>query len=332
MGAVNTNTNCWQELINDNWWPGQSCVDDLGAYAGRYGRSLPAMGPLPNLPSSLADAAKLEVINEFNGYNGASHGGITVNGATLPGHQGDMWGNPSMNNVSGFGVLKPITSGQPTRSWTSGGSSPTNNHLFPLEDMSGNVSNPFALLSQIGGTCATQSVLQDIMQRCNEISPGYIKNIGQVQAMLQQYPLLINGNLYIYNDKPTNVANGVHIFTAPPAWVQVNANGEPVNPLNGRKVCDANGVTPVLDGPPNQTVCNGPNVGLGSSDTVDTFSTNGVNGGDDNLHEAPYLSRPGDVTTQDHAEFRMSSGYQNLLGQLDFYQTAAGSESFSRPN
>lgn len=276
------------------------------------------------------------------------------------------------DNVTGYGALKDTHSQDAQEyAWTgvSGSSAnPLDGNLPPVEqygtgnrdttyDLLNIYSNPDPAASQLSnfqGGCSggasgfVQGIIGMLQQRMNEINPGdpNAKTPGLVQGFLKTQELPVGGNLYIYKDPTTQV---LVIKKTPPSWVPVNGNGVPVDYTtmgsSMTQVCDYSKGHPVLDGnitqPSNYCAAdyaNGDLVDDYTNGLVDTHSANAVNGADDNLHEAPYITpEPGvptgtPLSATDHVEFRPSSGYQNILGQLYFYQTSTGSETFQRPN
>jgi hypothetical protein len=186
----------------------------------------------------------------------------------------------------------------------------------------------YAYLNQISG-CALSGVINDLTQRCCEIQPvtaGVPTTTNTIINLLQHSPpLYMNTNLYICKSNPTDPTSPLVITaTAPGTATPYFAGGTPPTP-DGTNVAGA------------ASDCNSGQYGLGgggSGGLIDSKSLNMVNGADNNLHDQPFMNS-GSIDATDHADFILSSGYQNELGKLDFYQTLStngGTDQFSRPN
>lgn len=315
-------SSCYQQLMNTGWLNG--ACDNANSFANAYGRDL-GNGGGGGLPSGITwsaiDALKLEVINSFQGNtNLGSHGGVTVDGNNPggvplpPAPASDPPGSPA---GTGFGVY-------PTGVKDWGHQPPI--APIPLEEPTGTAMGMLNQVQSEGGACVS-TVLADIAQRCKEIYPAFGGNnppnspacTAAVAALLNSQPLQMGHTMYIHMVDPLNPATGL---TYGPAgtWTHstlVSAAVPDGPPGGGPGACATAPINLVWQSP---------------DSFVDSFSPNGSDGGDNNLHEAPFRSFTGDLTATDHADFILSSGYQNLLGKLDFYQTTTGSESFSRPN
>jgi hypothetical protein len=256
------------------------------------------------------------------------------------------WGNGtgagfSTSAYSGIGVYKVglddpqieasvAAGGQDTMAandpwWNTGGVGSGTLHQQPLENMNPTV---WALLNQVGSPCALNTVVADMVQRIDQIVPGTTQM--QVQQLLTSGNATLNmgSKLYIYKVNPNDPtpSGGIHglmISSTPPT---------------------DNVSTATADGSSTAGSCSATyqlSAGSDQGGLIDSFG-NFVNGGDNNIHEEPFLKQtalnnnnappPLPFNATDHADFIMSSGYQNLLGQLSFYQQIQGSEAFSRPN
>jgi hypothetical protein len=203
---------------------------------------------------------------------------------------------------SGMGVLKP-PSNNVSYPWTSPGS-------VPLEQPNGTV---YQMIQQIGQNQA--AVVTDLTQRCNEIAPGTTNN--QVIALLNT-PLKMGQTLYIHLANPKTIGSPlVCDLNVPSTVTGINANGLPNTTPDGVLVTGSKSYDLI---------------GQGLVDSV-TATGNG-SGGDNNLHERPYrtIQPPDGLSATDTMQWTASSGYQNMLGELKFFQTTSGADAFSRPN
>ncbi len=212
--------------------------------------------------------------------------------------QGQYHTDISALPVSGMGVLKNPDGWYPF-------AKPSD---MPLETPNGTI---LQMLQQIGQ--GEGQIVADITQRCNEIKPGTTS--AYVTNTLLNVPLPMGATLYIHLQNPHNLASPLVIDNMPPATFVPTAIADGLT-FTGQHVYD-----------------------LLEMGIIDTLSPNGHNGADNNLHDRPFQSIDGQhITNQDGsiatdtASWTKSSGYQNLLGQLNFYQTSSGFHNFSKPN
>jgi hypothetical protein len=193
----------------------------------------------------------------------------------------------------------------------------------------------YAYLNQISG-CALNQVITDLTQRCCEISPTILVNgtpqptsIASVTSFLQNSPPLYMGqNLYICKARPTDPTSSL-------TWAGPGQPMSQPSTLVGAAPGPAPDGTNVAGTASSCSASYGLTAGSDQPGMIDSKSLNGTNGGDNNLHDQPFMNQSGSVDATDHADFILSSGYQNVLGKLDFYQTitaSGGGDQFSRPN
>jgi hypothetical protein len=160
--------------------------------------------------------------------------------------------------------------------------------------------------SQLMPTCTKQKIMAALTQRCLEIKPT--ASGAEIQA-LWNTPLPIGQTAYIYLDP---LSKNLKTFGQAAAPTTLIANSTPDGaPLDQNIACESNYS---LD-----------------ENMIDVPKANGGIA-DNNLHDRPYTVPQGAMFGQDHATLVLSSGYQNLLGQLSFSNTTSGVENFSRPN
>lgn len=161
--------------------------------------------------------------------------------------------------------------------------------------------------NQLVPSCSKANIIKALTQRCYEIKPT--ATAAEINA-LWQTPLPIGQTAYIYLDPATKNLKAFGQAQAPSTLV---ANSQPDGaPLDPQLNCESdysldNGIVDVAKG--------------------------GGHAADDNLHDRPYTQISGSgLHGQDHATLVLSSGFNNLLGQLSFSNTTSGVENFSRPN
>jgi len=160
--------------------------------------------------------------------------------------------------------------------------------------------------NQLVPSCSKTNIIKALTQRCYEIKPNATP--AEIQA-LWQTPLPIGQTAYIYLDPVTKNLKAFGQAQAPATLV---ANSQPDGaPLDPQLNCESDYS---LD-----------------NNMVDVPQSNGGTS-DDNLHDRPYTNMNGSLHGQDHATLVLSSGFNNLLGQLSFSNTTSGVENFSRPN
>jgi hypothetical protein len=277
-------SNCLIELVNNNWEPEpHPCEGNVGAMSDAYDRTWP-MGsggsPTSTMQQywSAVDQIKKTVISAMGARRVTVHGGAT----------------------SGLGAYDPPRSGGvwPEEPWNTG-------NPAPLEKANATVMD---LINQIGAPCATQAVLRDIWQRCNEIAPGTSYN-AMVNLLTSGGAVIHMGDtLFIKKQNPADPKSPLIIGQTAPSYLTTGV--------------------PAADGP-------------GSGDSFTCSNNYGLyrspnslinSAGDSGVGGRPFPIGGGDINATDHAQFQLSSGNHGLLGKLDFFQTTAGTGSFSRPN
>jgi hypothetical protein len=146
---------------------------------------------------------------------------------------------------------------------------------------------------QPGSTCALSTEIAALLQRCKEIKPGCTQ--AEMEALFSQTLCPMGSTLYLYRSAHGTGPLVINNFLPPMKSIQ-NPDGSNTAPL-------AN--------------CEDSYDVMGTLVDTSALSTGGV-GGDDDLHGSPYMVSGEDAIATDHAQFFLSSGYGNLLGQLKF--------------
>jgi len=329
MGANPVSKDCMSELNSPPYYPTSAACsgNSLGSMNSAFGRStagLPGSGGDTPQMWSLVDSVKSDIINAFNSGTIPATASATAGGPGGAGQSITFTGEPSQTQASGIGAYKVgLTDGQIEGMGPAAANYPwaANEGSAPLETLN---PNAWDLLNQVmsngpqstNASCTMSTLLGDITQRCNEIFPGTSQ--AQVVTLLQSSPPLNMGvTLYICRQKATDPTSPLIITNVPPSTA-VGGTQPDGNNAGGPSICDSGWY------------------GLSGGSTVggliDAQSPNGFDAADDNLHDQPYMHQTGTVEAEDHADFVLSSGFQNLLGKLDFYQTVQGNDQFSRPN
>lgn len=145
-----------------------------------------------------------------------------------------------------------------------------------------------------------QSVIDNLVQRCQQIAPG-VSAADVVQALKAQ-PLPLGGRQYLFVSN-----NKLVLDTNAPSWIVPNTRA---------------------DGPPTS---------FGNSYPVQDSIVNAqdisytVTGGGDGNFFMPYELSP-QSTCADKAIWRAATGYNNLLGELTFTNSCEGGGKFCKPN
>ena len=335
--------NCKTDLLNTNMgWsspagPGDACWANVNAMSAAFNRTSPSgTGPGSTNGSQVywsnVDEIKAEIAKAFNTPYVAIN---TPGPAAAPACQSAV---ASASQKSGLGAYKvPMSGGTvPYMPWYgadstgiadnsmgAGLSINTTYHdgLPPVEKPS----SVMDLVNQVGG-CAMNSVMKSMWQRANEIAPGtsYQDLANVLNTTIVGMGTAANSpyTVYIQRQDPTDPksplvakisAPGYSGSMTPPAQADGLNSGTAVQQT---AMCDSGAY----------------NLYNGGQGLIDTKSLDGINGADDNLHDQPYTSPINNLTATDHANFVTGSGYQGMLGMLEFYQTTAGTGAFSRPN
>jgi hypothetical protein len=296
------------------------CSSMLGTFQGNYGSSGNGSPVPPGTTLTNLEALKGEVITAWlndaqsNVANAANFFGYTFT------TNGSEFGNDSgskLYNLDGTGYATP-----------------TNTATIAF----GTVGSPGQLMDQITqnqlnqgvGTCIdtgtvpphnfsqwtdTSTIIGRFFQRCQEICPGTTG--AQVYSLLYQYPIDLGQYQYVY--LPVG-ASTLALSRTPPTF------------LNGLPEYSQPGVT-IPDGPalPN---CQDPNftgvIGNQVDSEIGEWGQNIM--GDSNLHDMPFQSFNGTASTYDYAVWKPSSGANNILGELSFFNHVSANGTFSAPN
>jgi hypothetical protein len=213
---------------------------------------------------------------------------------------------PAVFPTTGLGVYPPGANGQSGPPGSYGLTWPQVNG--PLQQ-AGTV---LALLNQVDSqstsTCQMEGVMAQLLQRCKEIKPGTTQ--AELNALLGGASLPMGATLYLYRTE-SGLGN-LTVSQTPPPTKKSNL---------------------MPDSNPNASLAQCSNSYNVMGTLVDTSSlTTGTGQGDDNLHGQPYLASSGGFTTTDYAGFVLSSGYGNLLGELNFFNSVTSSPSGSTPS
>jgi hypothetical protein len=158
-------------------------------------------------------------------------------------------------------------------------------------------------VTQVNANCKKASILNAMSERCAEIKPDATP--AEIAALWQQ-DLPMGKTFYVYLNTTTNKL--VISETQPPTYKGAAPDG---NPNDTNVVCVSQ---------------------YGLTGNLVDVPIGGLPA-DDNLHEVPYTQHSATLLGSDHANWTYSSGYQNLLGKLQFANTTSGGvENFSRPN
>jgi len=239
-------------------------------------------------------------------------------------------------NMTDPEIANNITSANPNSRWTAALSSPleyttpgeSNNVPDPVSGTDAAVGTTvYAYLNQVNG-CAIGPVLTNLVQRCCEIAPTVKDPVnGIVPTSLASVTNLLKSNqATLYMGQSLYICKAV---ATDPTSPLVISNNQPSTYIGS--IPDGSN-TSLNVGSCSQTYGTSSS---GAGGLLDSKSLDGVSGADNNLHDQPFMQEQGSIDATDHADFILSSGYQNLLGKLDFYQTIStngGTDQFSRPN
>lgn len=187
----------------------------------------------------------------------------------------------------------------------------------------GQVKTPFDYLQMIDSvpeskSCATGTVTDKLVKRCQLIKPGTTKE--QILSLLKTHQLPMQSSLYLYTD---GRGGDFRLSPSPPSWTIPNTTADGVGSaatLNCGAPYDVIGkLVNCSSEPPN-----GPVKKISASPQADP-NTDGHFPGWAWRHSPP-------ATCTDSADFVPSSGYNHLLGLLDFGNTCSGGGRFCEPN
>lgn len=172
-----------------------------------------------------------------------------------------------------------------------------------------------AQVNQIGQWNDPNTILGRLYQRCREILPGV--SAQQVAFLLYNYPLDLGQYQYIYLPPGSST---LAISQTPPAFL----TGSPEHTHPGTTLPDG-GALPVCKDPDFSGA-----IGNQVNSQAGEWGQNIM--GDSYLHDMPFEAFTGSATTWDYATWKSSSGANNLLGELTFYNHVAANGQFSAPN
>ena len=174
------------------------------------------------------------------------------------------------------------------------------------------------------GYCAANSVQGKLLQRCREIYPG--ATWAQIAALLYKYPIDLGQYQYIYFNTTTGALD---ISKTPPSQLANLPEG------TSPGITKPDGAGSAANPP--SSYDNAWGASKGNSGPVGsiinaTYGTDGNITGDNALETAPFDQFRGAVSTYDSVSFTVSSGKDNLLGEMQFNNYVTGSGQFSSPN
>jgi len=192
----------------------------------------------------------------------------------------------------------------------------------------GTVASPGQLVDQLAGNGSTcmnlsnssewgdsNSISGKLLQRAKEILPT--ADASMIKTLLYQMPIDLGQYQYIY--LPPG-ASTLAISQSPPAILK----GLPEFSQPGITAPDGSAMPQCQDTGFNGAVGNQVNAQIGAA---------GQNiMGDNYLHDQPFLIFNGSVGTYDYVTWTPSTGANNLLGELSFYNHVAANGTFSAPN
>lgn len=297
--------NCVYTMYDDTLSPSNPCASSLGTWMGNYNRDI-TNGP-GTQPGGFTNVEfmKADLLGKVAGRKGGSFcASVGPSGASgLKAWPVDGAGNVQKSGVYGSGAAMGYEGG--------------GTHVNFM-----NTATPLTYLQQLGvkggpsgTTCAYNQIIDDIWARLKIVEPT-VSRASVVTALGNtKYPLSLQGDgtskLYLYVD----ASKTVQMSDALP-WKDTGIAADGPAPSGSYK-CDS---TYPLNGW-----------------AINTASYQGIAGGpahgDGYYHEAPFTQpAPGTGPNgTDSALFQLSSGYNNLLGELRFQETVEGA-TFCKPN
>jgi hypothetical protein len=228
---------------------------------------------------------------------------------------------PSGSHPSILGLLAQLDSGNGTAA--SGGQTASGGTLSP--------NNNYSFSNQCSGIFqALLSRVQQIQPACTGPQLEALLN-GQVESKTGlQYSLEMGQTAYIFLNN-SNLADTTGVTTHG-LRIYAVTTGQTPGPLATWTNSQPDGMPtsniPQSCGQPAYALYNG---GGGLVDVNIDYAGPGGKG-DDDLHEQPYTVENGEYSANDKGSWIPSSGYGNILGQLQFSETVSGSANFSAPN
>jgi hypothetical protein len=303
------------------------CLTEVNSFTYNYDRGV-AVGASPIVEGqstgglTCLEYAKGQVITDFqNLLNAGDLNNQTQNyrfNIDFGGDSGSEFQNPSGSKIYTRNVGYASPANSPSVAFCTLGSP---GQL--CDQITNNSSTPSINLSN-SSYCTANSVQGKLFQRCLEIFPG--ATWSQIATLLYTYPIDLGQYQYIYYNASTGA---LAISQTPPGCLSTLP--EYTNP--GITQPDGVGSTtnpaPCDDTPWAASHHNSGPVGAIINASI---GTDGNSVGDNNLEAAPFEEFRGTVKTYDSVSFTPSSGKDNLLGELDFYNYVSGSGQFSAPN
>lgn len=312
------NKSCYDYMMTDvrGWFPTAPTTrcfenNNVKSIANAYGRTLGLTSGAGSGVDQFSNVDKLKsrVVEVFSSTTGDAH-------SDPPTFCADTEA-PLSTSGSGFGVYKDVPAG--------GGRGWPNAQSPPLEKSNGTAWQMLNQVASMAPTSCVANVMVPLTQRCAQIKPGV--TAAEIQNLLDSTSLPIGTTLYIRLDDPKDLhsrlilASTKHNQTTGVATPNTTPDGPIATGTSGSVTCTTSPYDLVDGSSPSD------------HSFLDTQTTPGSSiNGDAGLHIQPYQSADGQITATDHADFWLSSGYRNLLGKLDFYQTTSGCVNFSRPN
>jgi hypothetical protein len=296
-----------------------TCSSYLWVFQGNYGSSgtgypMPAGQTVTNLEGLKGEVitawlndANTNVANASNFFNYTwSTNGTEFNndsGSKVYNQDGTGYATPTNSGTIAFGTV-----GSPGQLLDQITTNQVNHNAATCVDTGTNTNN-FSQWS------SSNAELGKLFQRCQEILPGV--TIAQVSALLYKYPIDLGQYQYIY--LPQN-GTALTISQTPPSFL----NGLPEYTQAGSTLPDGNALP----------VCKDPDfVGAVGNQVDSEIGEWGQNiWGDNNLHDMPFQVFNGTASTYDYAVWRPSSGANNFLGELSFFNHVSANGVFSAPN
>lgn len=294
------------------------CLTSLPTWQGNYGSVNGGGSPLPpNIQVTNFEAFKGKVETEW--VRATQSGNFSDFSFHTTGAE---FGNPSGSKT--YARVNPP-----------GYANPSNTPTIAF----GNVASPGALLIQLaqnGGSCANVddpaqwnnpgTMLGKLLQRCREIVPSTdylaVRNLlftPSERAGATGHNIDLDAEQYIYSADGITLTLG----TSPPYFLR----GLPEYTNPGITRPDGN----FLPNCRNVDFTGG--IGNHFDAAINAGAAGSQNGhGDIGLHNQPWESFTGEVRTHDYATWQSSSGKDNLLGELSFYNSVNANAEFSSPN
>jgi hypothetical protein len=318
IGAGHNQLATYQDLLNIRGYvaycesrmygqPGlnPACSAGVATWQSNYDNSNGSGTPLPvGLPGvTNLEAFKGEV---EAGWIAATHSGNFSNYSFST--NGAEFGNPSGSKVYSRNVA--------------GYANPTNSATIAF----GTPGTPYALLLQLaqnGSVCVNpddpaqwnnpNTMLGKLLARCKQIVPS--ADWLTVRGLLNVYTINLGDYQYIYS--PDGIS--LTVTTTPPAFL----GPLPEHAQPGITQPDGTLMPNCKDADFTGSIGNQINAEIGNFGNIK---------GDIGLHQVPFQNASGFVDSYDFANWQSSSGKDDLLGQLSFYNQVSANAQFSSPN